>query len=131
MGMHGIDHIELHVESLRQAQNLYARLFVMTVERSEALTADGWRAARDTDETVGLTSRRVVLSRGGLRLVLRGRATEFGAATRLGHIALRADRSEVERLNHQALELGCLVHRSGPDGIVFEDPYGVCWQVDL
>src|SRR5579884_758064 len=130
-----IDHIALSVESLRQAENFYTCLFGLEVLCREAPN-EGWSALPvdtgwDEAEAAGIPLQCSLLGCEGFRLALCRGVPEHASQGRLNHICLCADAAEVCRLPEQAEELGCLIKVETPAHLIFEDPYGVCWEVTV
>jgi catechol 2,3-dioxygenase-like lactoylglutathione lyase family enzyme len=125
-------HIALVVSPLRQAEEFYQALFALDVAFREAEMADGWRTlpplaswndAEAADIHLGLSS----LHRDGFTLALEdGPGTAGG---RLSHIGVQVDAPDLERLRTQAPALGCQLTLDKPTLLVFDDPYGVRWEV--
>jgi catechol 2,3-dioxygenase-like lactoylglutathione lyase family enzyme len=127
MGFQGIDYICLCVESLRQAENFYTRLFGLQVLCREAQEAGAGNPPQKEAETTA--SQSSLLGCAGFRLALCRRIEEFTGPGRVDHICLRADMPEIARLRRQAEEMGCLLLNDGADTLSFVDLYGVRWKV--
>ena len=48
---------------------------------------------------------------------------------RLSHVGVQVDTQELERLRTVAPRLGCQVVQDSPTLLVFDDPYGVRWEM--
>ena len=125
-------HIALIVTPLRQAEEFYRTLFALDVAFREAETADGWYtlpsdAGWDDAEAAGISLGLCSLHRDAFTLALEdGASSESG---RLSHIGVQVDAQDLERLRTVAPTLGCQVVQDGPTILVFDDPYGVRWEV--
>ena len=129
-----VDHIAVTVESLRQAENLYYRLFGLKVlyreGRSgsdwEQLPADwGWERERETDVRV----ERSCLVRDGFRVMLLLKTSEQDPQGRIDYVCLRLREDEAAGVHQRAEELGCRVSVAPSGGRIVEDPYGVRWRL--
>lgn len=117
MSSHRISHVALHVESLRQAERFYSRLFDLQVLCKQK--------AHPTDATgVGC-----LLGRADFHLALTGGAIELAANGRLAYVCIRVPAADLGTLAGRAPSLGCRVLRQDPDRIDLEDAYGVQWHV--
>jgi catechol 2,3-dioxygenase-like lactoylglutathione lyase family enzyme len=126
--------ISLRVESLRQAENLYTRLFGLEVVCREGMREDEpyaipgnltWEEIASAE----LSPHRSVLYGEGFRLTLYRSVLESSARGRLDRIGLCLEAGEFRRLWEQIEGLGCQVEEVADEWIVFEDPYGVRWEV--
>ncbi len=132
MAYRAITHIALVVTPLRQAEEFYQALFALDVAFREAETADGWRtlpphASWNDAETAGIHLGLCSLHRDAFTLALEdGPGTTGG---RLSHIGVQVDAEDLERLRSQAPALGCQFTLNRPTLLVFDDPYGVRWEV--
>ena len=101
--------IALAVESLRQAENLYARLFGME------------RIREDESESV--------LERKGLRLLLQAGTVEMPLSDRLAHIGIAVTGRELRQVRRQAEELGCQILAEDLSSLLLEDTLGLRWRL--
>ncbi|HKF37774.1 MAG TPA: HAD-IA family hydrolase, partial [Ktedonobacteraceae bacterium] len=125
-------HIALIVTPLRQAEEFYRALFALEVAFREAEAADGWDtlpsdASWDDAEAAGISLGLCSLHRDAFTLALEDGASSAGG--RLSHIGAQVDAEDLERLRTVAPTLGCQVVQDGPTILVFDDPYGVRWEV--
>ena len=125
-------HIALVMTPLRPAEEFYRALFALDVAFRETEAADGWYtlpsdAGWDTIEAAGIHVGLCSLHREAFTLALEdGPCVEGG---RLSHIGMQADAEDLERLRILAPTLGCQVVQDRPTLLVFDDPYGVRWEV--
>ncbi len=128
-----VDHVALRVPYLRKAEALYLHLFDLTVAYREVETPEGWLTlppemgwaeAEAAGARIGLS----VLSREGLVLQLEGRERVV-PGERLAHVGLDGDEGEISRLESLVWGLGGQVVTRLPDHLVFDDAYGVRWDV--
>jgi catechol 2,3-dioxygenase-like lactoylglutathione lyase family enzyme len=134
MSIGRLERISLRVESLRQAENLYTRLFGLVVACREGMREEEAYALPGSlpwEEIAAaeLTPHRSVLHGEGFRLTLYRSVMESSARGRLDRIGLSLEPEEFRRLWAQIEELGCQVEEVADQWIVFEDPYGVRWEV--
>ena len=125
-------HIALLLTPLRQAEEFYQTLFALDVAFRETEVADGWYtlpsdASWDDAEAAGIYVGLCVLHRDAFTLALEDGASREGG--RLSHVGVQVDAQEVGRLRTMAPTLGCQVVQDGPTLLVFDDPYGVRWEV--
>jgi len=125
-------HIALIVTPLRQAEEFYRTLFALDVAFREAEAADGWYtlpsdASWDDAEAAGISLGLCSLHRDGFTLALEDGVSSEGG--RLSHVGLQVDAHDLERLRTVAPSLGCQVVQGGPSILVFDDLYGVRWEV--
>jgi catechol 2,3-dioxygenase-like lactoylglutathione lyase family enzyme len=129
---HAVTHIALMASPLRHAEEFYRELFALDVAFREAETADGWytlppQASWDDAEAAGIHLGLCSLHRDVFTLALEeGPATGSG---RLSHIGLQVDTADLERLRQRAPALGCHVITDRSALLVFDDPYGVRWEL--
>jgi catechol 2,3-dioxygenase-like lactoylglutathione lyase family enzyme len=132
MAYRAVTHIALVVTPLRQAEAFYQTLFALEVAFREGETADGWytlppAASWEDAEAAGIALELCSLHRDGFTLALEeGPGTAGG---RLSHLGLQVDAADLERLRMQAPASGCQVVMDRPTLLVFDDPYGVRWEV--
>src|SRR5436190_8475851 len=114
MSIGRIERISLRVESLRQAENLYTRLFGLAVvcregmQGAEPCALPGsltWEEIAGTE----LTPHRSVLYGDGFRLSLHRNTVESNTGGRLDRIGLSLESEEFRRLWEQIEELGCQI----------------------
>jgi catechol 2,3-dioxygenase-like lactoylglutathione lyase family enzyme len=132
MAYRAVTHIALVVTPLRQAEAFYQALFALEVAFREAEMADGWytlppQASWEDAEAAGIHLRLSSLHRDALTLALE--AGPGTAGGRLSHIGIQVDSADLERLRTQAPASGCQLTVDRPTLLVFDDPYGVRWEV--
>jgi catechol 2,3-dioxygenase-like lactoylglutathione lyase family enzyme len=132
MAYRAFTHIALIVTPLRQAEEFYQALFALDVAFREAETADGWRtlpphASWDDAEAVGIHLGLCSLHRDAFTLALEDGPGTLGG--RLSHIGIQVDAPDLERLRSRAPALGCHLILDRPTILIFDDPYGVRWEV--
>jgi catechol 2,3-dioxygenase-like lactoylglutathione lyase family enzyme len=125
-------HIALIVTPLRQAEAFYQALFALEVAFREAEAADGWDtlpadASWEDAEAAGISLGLCSLHRDAFTLALEEGASRAGG--RLSHVGVQVDGEDLERLRTVAPTLGCQVVQDGPTILVFDDPYGVRWEM--
>lgn len=125
-------HIALLVTPLRQAEEFYRTLFALEVALREAETADGWYtlpsdAGWDDAEAAGISLGLCSLHRDAFTLALEDGVSSAGG--RLSHIGVQVDVEDLSRLRTVALTLGFQVVQDGQAILVFDDPYGVRWEM--
>ena len=131
MTVEGITHVGLNVLSVREAESFYVELFQMEVVLRESELADGWAtvphgASWEEIEAAGVDVGLSSLRSGGLRIALQpGNATP-GLLT---HLGLHVDDGELERVRDRVVRLGCPIVADRPGRLMFEDPYGVGWEL--
>ena len=117
MSTQSVRHIALYVESLRQAERFYCRLFdLKAICCPKAIPAGEAGAA-------------CLLGRGDFRLVLIGDATEPAGNGRLAHICVDVSPADIANVGRRASALGCRILRQEVDRIELEDVYGIRWRV--
>jgi catechol 2,3-dioxygenase-like lactoylglutathione lyase family enzyme len=132
MSYRAVTHIALLVTPLRPAEEFYRRLFALEVAFREAETAAGWYtlpadAGWDEAEAAGIALGLCSLHRDAFTLAL-----EEGAGSgcgRLSHLGVQVDAEDLARLRSIAPTLGCQVVQDGQAILVFDDPYGVRWEM--
>jgi len=132
MSYRAFTHIALIVTPLRQAEEFYRTLFALEVAFREAETADGWytlppHASWDDAEAAGISLGLCSLHRDAFTLALEAGSSSGGG--RLSHIGVQVDAEELSRLRVVASTLGCQVVQDGQAILVFDDPYGVRWEM--
>ncbi len=132
MAYRAVTHIALVVSPLRQAEEFYQALFALEVAFREAETADGWctlpsHADWDDALAAGIHLGLCSLHRDAFTLALEDGSGTAGG--RLSHIGVQVDAPDLERLRTQAPALGCQLTVNRPTLVVFDDPYGVRWEV--
>lgn len=129
-----IARISLRVESLRQAENLYTRLFDLSVVQREGVKDEEpcelsgsltWEEMASKDVT--LTSS--VLNSEGFCLTLHRNTMEAIHRGRLDHIGLCLEPTDFAQLWGRVSDLGCYIEEAADQRLVFDDPYGVRWDV--
>jgi hypothetical protein len=132
MSLHSYTHVALRVERLREAETFYLDLFALEVAFREAETSNGWQtlppsADWEDAERAGINLGLVMLYRDGFRLALE--AVEAVADDgRLSHLGVFASEDELDRLRVAAPAAGCGIAGDRPQGLVFDDPFGVRWE---
>jgi catechol 2,3-dioxygenase-like lactoylglutathione lyase family enzyme len=131
MTYHAFTHIALIVTPLRQAEEFYRTLFELEVAFREAETPDGWYtlpsgAGWDDAEATGIRLGLCSLHRDAFTLALEDGPSSGGG--RLSHIGIQVDTQELERLRIAASE-PCQIVQDIPSLLVFDDPYGIRWEV--
>jgi catechol 2,3-dioxygenase-like lactoylglutathione lyase family enzyme len=130
-----LGHIALTVESLRQAENLYKRLFDLKVLFREGMTDQGrlrWEgdiAWQERGEE-GVVEKSCLESQ-GIRLMLLLKTDDFASQSRIDHICLKMNPDFMSRAMEQARALDCRIDRISSSDVVIEDPYGVRWRILL
>jgi catechol 2,3-dioxygenase-like lactoylglutathione lyase family enzyme len=128
-------HVALTVGDLKQAEEFYSSLFGLTVAFREAEAADGWRtfpeeATWETARVAGIEPQLSQLRRDGVVLALEAAADgKLREAGKLSHIGIAVDELELAELRQRAQELGCHLVTNREGLIVFDDIYGVRWEV--
>jgi catechol 2,3-dioxygenase-like lactoylglutathione lyase family enzyme len=134
MSLHSFTHLALRVERLREAEAFYCRLFALNVAWREAETPDGWYTLPESagwDDAVhaGVNLGIVMLYRDGVRLALEvvESVVEGG---QLSHIGIFGDEDELARIRELAADLGCDVVMDRECALIFDDPFGVRWELN-
>jgi len=130
-GYRSVTHIALNVSPLEKAEEFYRELFRMEVAFREAETPAGWGTLPDDAgwaeaRAAGIELGLSALRRDAFALALEAQA---GAGNRLSHIGLEVDSGEMDALRRRARELNCRLMLDRADLIVFQDPYGVQWEL--
>jgi catechol 2,3-dioxygenase-like lactoylglutathione lyase family enzyme len=128
-------HVALAVGRLREAEEFYARLFGMTVAFREARADDGWRtlpagAGWDSARAAGIEPQLSSLRRDGVVIALEAIEDER-EGNRLSHIGMAIDAADLSDLRPRARNFGCAIVTDRDDLLVFDDPYGVRWEVSI
>ncbi|MBV9280943.1 MAG: hypothetical protein JOZ41_12755 [Chloroflexi bacterium] len=113
MSLHSYTRVALSVERLREAEELYRRLFELEVAWREAETPDGRAtlprsATWDDAEWAGVQLGIMMLYRDGIRLALEA-VDAVEAAGRLSHLGLFVDWQELRRVRETAASAGCTI----------------------
>jgi catechol 2,3-dioxygenase-like lactoylglutathione lyase family enzyme len=132
MAYRAVTHIALFVTPLRQAEEFYQTLFALEVAFREAETADGWytlppAGSWDDAEAAGISLGLCSLHRDAFTLALEEGSSQGGG--RLSHIGIQVDTDDLAHLRTLAPNLGCQVVQDGQAILVFDDPYGVRWEL--
>jgi catechol 2,3-dioxygenase-like lactoylglutathione lyase family enzyme len=132
MSYRAVTHIALIVSPLRQAEEFYRTLFALEVAFREAETAGGWYtlpsdAGWDEAQAAGISLGLCSLHRDAFTLALEAGASSAGG--RLSHIGVQVDTEDLSRLRTVAPTLGCRVVQDGKTLLVFDDPYGLRWEM--
>jgi len=125
-------HIALILTPLRQAEEFYRTLFALDVAFRETEITDGWYtlpadASSDDAEAAGIHVGLCSLHRDAFTLALEDGSSSEGG--RLSHVGVQVDAQDLESLRTVAPTLGCQVVQDGPTILVFDDPYGVRWEM--
>ncbi len=128
----GISHIALTVADLPEAERYYAELFDLAVAFREVECADGWRTLRagtgwPEAAAAGYAPGLGVLCGGGLTLALE--AGPGGPSGRLSHVGLLVSTEQLTVLRARLARLGGAVDTERSDLVVFDDRFGVRWEV--
>jgi catechol 2,3-dioxygenase-like lactoylglutathione lyase family enzyme len=134
MGLHSFTHLALRVERLREAEAFYCRLFALNVAWREAETPDGWytlpeSAGWDDATQAGINLGIVMLYRDGLRLALEA-VDSVAEGGQLSHVGIFGDEDELLRISERAADLGCDVAVDSEHALIFDDPFGVRWELN-
>jgi catechol 2,3-dioxygenase-like lactoylglutathione lyase family enzyme len=132
--VHEFTHVALRVPRLREAEALYRELFGLNVAFREADTPEGWAtlpesAGWDDAERAGIQLGLVMLQGEILRLALEA-ADSVAVDGQLSHVGVRVDEAELARLRETAPRLGCEIVTDRPQALVFDDPFGVRWELN-
>jgi catechol 2,3-dioxygenase-like lactoylglutathione lyase family enzyme len=132
MTYHAFTHIALMVSPLRQAEEFYQTLFGLEVAFREAETADGWytlpeESGWDDAEAAGISLGLCSLHRDAFTLALEEGPGAAGG--RLSHVGVQVDAQDLEHLRILAPSRGCQVVQDRPDLLIFDDLYGVRWEM--
>ena len=133
MTLHSFTHVALRVERLHDAEAFYCAVLGLDVAWREAETPDGWRtlptvAGWDDAESAGIELGIVMLYRDGVRLALEA-VREVQPDGQLSHVGLFADEDELPRLREAATRAGCVVVTDRETALIFDDPFGIRWEV--
>ena len=134
MAAYEFTHIALRVVRLREAEAFYRELFALDVAFREAEAPEGWAtlpesADWDDAERAGIQLGLVMLHAGNLRLALEA-ADAVVADGWLSHLGVRVDETELTRLRETAAKLGGGIVSDRPQALVFDDPFGVRWELN-
>lgn len=134
MSLHSFTHIALRVQRLREAEEFYCGLFALEVAWREAETPEGWYtlpepAGWDDAERAGIDLCIVMLFRDGLRLALES-GESVADDGRLSHVGIFGDQGELQRLREVVGEAGCDVVLDREQALIFDDPFGVRWELN-
>src|SRR5262249_40386705 len=132
MSYRAVTHIALIVSPLRQAEEFYQTLFALEVAFREAEITEGWYtlppdAGWDEAEAAGISLGLCSLHRDAFTLALEAGASSAGG--RLSHIGVQMDTQDLARLRTVAPTLGCQVVQDGQTILVFDDHYGIRWEM--
>jgi catechol 2,3-dioxygenase-like lactoylglutathione lyase family enzyme len=134
MALYSVTHVALRVERLREAETFYRSLFGLEVAFREAETPEGWLtlpapATWDDAEQAGIDLGLVMLYGGGVRLALEA-VDAVAEDGRLSHLGVFVDEDELTRLRGMAADVGCTVVADRAQALVFDDPFGVRWEMN-
>lgn len=127
-------HVAMRVENgeLKAAEAFYRRLLDLRVAFRETMTEDGWRTLPEDGWTYaernGVDVGLVMLFRGGFAIDLEARPVPEGRG-RFSHVGLHVDDAELGDIRARAHAMGCEVTYDQPHMVVFNDPYGMRWEV--
>ncbi len=132
MAYRAFTHIALFITPLRQAEAFYRTLFGLEVAFREAEMADGWytlppHAGWSDAEAAGIQIGLSILYRDAFTLALED--SPSGEGGRLSHIGVQVDAQDLERLRTLVPGQGCQIVQNGASILVFDDPYGVRWEM--
>ncbi len=134
MSPRAVTHIALRVERLREAEVFYRELFGLQVAFREAETREGWdtlpaEKSWDDVERAGIELGLVMLYRDAFRLALEAvdSVTKDG---QLSHIGVLTDPDELARLRKLVASAGLEVAADREQALVFDDPFGVRWELN-
>lgn len=134
MNYRSITHVAVRVQNLREAERFYQQLFGLEVLFREAETDEGWAtlppdAGWEDAESAGVHLDLCVLRRDELILALERTATPTGEPSKLSHIGIAVSEEELPALHQRVKQLGCTVCLEHPRSIIFDDVFGVRWEV--
>jgi catechol 2,3-dioxygenase-like lactoylglutathione lyase family enzyme len=134
MTLDSFTHVAIRVERLREAEAFYCGLLELKVAWREAETPQGWStlpdsAGWDDAERAGIDLGVVMLYRDGLRLALEA-AESVSKDGQLSHVGLFGDEDELQRLRERAGGARCEVVVDREQTLIFDDPFGVRWEVN-
>jgi catechol 2,3-dioxygenase-like lactoylglutathione lyase family enzyme len=126
--------IVIDQSKLEQAEAFYRRLFDMEVAFRETMTDKGWATlAADSDawalaKEQGIRIGLIMLYRGDLAIDLEARTVPEGRGP-FSHTGLHVDGQELEMVRERARDSGCSVTFNAPHMVVFDDLFGMRWEV--
>ncbi len=134
MSLRSVTHVALRVKHLREAEAFYTDLFHLQVAFREAETSQGWETLSDGNswedaEHAGIEISVVMLHRGGFRLALEA-AESVAKDGQLSHIGILTDPDELSRLRSLASTAGLAIRVDREQAFVFDDPFGVRWELN-
>lgn len=126
--------IVIEPERMQEAEAFYRQLFGMEVAFRETMTPAGWATlpsdvdiwsyAQERNINVGL----IMLYHGGLSIDLEARAVPHGIG-RFSHTGLHVASDELALIKNRARECNCTKTYDAAHMIVFNDPFGMRWEV--
>jgi catechol 2,3-dioxygenase-like lactoylglutathione lyase family enzyme len=134
MARYEFTHVALRVTNLREAEAFYQELYELEVAFREAETPAGWAtlpasATWDDAERAKIQLGLTMLYRGGLRLALEA-VNSVAAESQLSHVGIHVAGRELSRLSPTAARLGCAIVTDRADALVFDDRWGVRWEIN-
>jgi catechol 2,3-dioxygenase-like lactoylglutathione lyase family enzyme len=134
MSLRSFTHIALRVERLREAEAFYCGLLALEVAWREAETPNGWCtlpawAGWDEAAGAGIDLGIVMLYGDGLRLALEAAET-VAASGQLSHVGILCDEEDLRRLREVAAGAGCEVAVDRGQALIFDDPFGIRWELN-
>jgi hypothetical protein len=129
-------HVAIVIEQakLEQAEAFYRRIFHMDVAFRETMTdkgwatlphdSDAWALAKDQGIQIGL----IMLYKGGLAIDLEARPVPNGRGP-FSHTGLHVNGQELEMIRQRAKDTGCSITFDVPHMVVFDDVFGMRWEV--
>lgn len=133
---HGIHHVALRVDDLRDAEAHYGELLGLDVLFRERLRDGAWwtvEGSRDPWAADDTTPHMSALSGPGFYLTLFGPDADLPwwsdgrGVGRLSHVGVTLE--DVDGVGDRAEELGCTVHWRSPGFLTLTDRFGVTWEL--
>jgi len=126
--------IVIDQSKLEQAEDFYRRIFALKVAFRETMTEKGWATlpsdcdvwalAKEQGIRIGL----IMLYRGGLAIDLEARTVPEGRGP-FSHTGLHVGGQELEMVRQHAQDSGCRITYDVPHMVVFDDRFGMRWEV--
>jgi catechol 2,3-dioxygenase-like lactoylglutathione lyase family enzyme len=127
--------IVIEPDRMKEAETFYRRLLDMDVAFRETMTPQGWATLPSDVENVweyaaerGVKIGLIMLFRGGLSIDLEARAVPQGIG-RFSHTGLHVAGDELAAIKGRSREMACVPVFDAPHMIVFNDPFGMRWEV--
>jgi catechol 2,3-dioxygenase-like lactoylglutathione lyase family enzyme len=134
MTLRAFSHVAVRVKDLRKAEHFYRQLFDLSLAWRE-VEKDGvwwtlpdsvdWDQAEATGAELGLS----MLFRNELRLAIE-RADSVSKQGQLSHIGIEATPEELPAISSRARTSNCQIVTDRDTALVFDDPFGVRWEVN-